>query len=52
MADLTIQAPDHPAAPLVVPSDALTPELVAELKRRGYIREDPPPAPSKRKAEK
>ena len=49
-----IQAPDHPSDPLVVPRDQVAPELLAELKRCGYIREETaavvaPPVPRRRK---
>jgi len=50
-----IQAPDHPSDPLVVPRDQVAPELLAELKRCGYIREEsaavPRPASRRRKGD-
>jgi len=44
---IIIRSPDHPAAPLEVPSDLLPPDLLDELRRRGYIHEREEPKPSK-----
>jgi len=52
MATIQIKAPDHPSEPLTVSADLLPPELLAELRRRGFITDVPDPEPPKRKGSK